>query len=101
MGVEQYQSTVLGSLNTAPDVQAVLNAILSNGSIGKLPDDLQWKVRNLLPRKDAAARLPLAGHPVPVFGAGPGPDPTQPSTSGAAQSAALSVPFLPLLPQVS
>ena len=85
-------------------VQAVLSAVLTNGTISKLPDDLQWQIRSLLPRKEAAApRLPQpGGQASPQAGGlmmipeGQAADPSQ----AVPASGALNLAFLPLMTQV-
>ena len=47
-------------------LQSVLQMLMSSGSMNKLPDNLQWQIRTLLPKKDSKSQaLPLP-EPVPA-----------------------------------
>lgn len=47
-------------------LQAVLQMLMSSGSMSKLPDNLQWQIRTLLPRKDGKSQPMAVTEPVPV-----------------------------------
>lgn len=82
-------------------MQGVLKLIMSSGALSKLPDELQFQIRTLLPRKDhapiaaaAAASAPSLPPPAPAAPALPQMAPTNMLTAG------MQLPFMPLVPQV-
>jgi hypothetical protein len=46
-------------------MQDVLQSLMSSGLVSQLPDNLQWQIRTLLPRRDGKS-LPSAPAPAPA-----------------------------------
>lgn len=55
-------------ISCLPALQSVLQMLMSSGSMNKLPDNLQWQIRTLLPRKDSKSQpMPMpVPEPAPV-----------------------------------
>ena len=66
---------------------------MTSGAISKLPDDLQWQIRTLLPRKDGK---PVATAPAPAPA-----EPAVPQLAPNMLAGGLPLPLLPLVAPVS
>ena len=64
---------------------------MTSGAISKLPDDLQWQIRTLLPRKDGK---PVAAAPAPA-------EPAASQLAPTVLAGGLPLPLLPLVAPVS
>lgn len=74
----QYCSFTNGVLS---ETQGVLQQLVTMGAVNNLPEEAQWNIRVLLPRKTETAVAPLA---VPIARAAvpaPGPAPTDPASA--------------------
>ena len=70
--------------------QSVLQQLMESGTVSKLPEDLQWSIRLLMPRMPGTAAAPVAGV-TPVAQAATvaaGPVQAVPALAAAAPSAA-------------
>lgn len=87
-------------------LQAVLQMLMTSGSINKLPDNLQWQIRTLLPRKDGKVATPT---PVPEQTPASEPSVQHQITYAAPQcatninlaaTASMQLPVMPMTSQV-
>lgn len=75
--------------------------LMSSGAISKLPDELQFQIRTLLPRKDGKPLATAVASPAePLPKPAPAPTATQQVPAAGLLPTNMQLPFMPLMPPV-